>query len=392
MSEPGSQRVPGLDTLRALAITLVVIRHYPNANGSSWTRWIWQYGWAGVDLFFVLSGYLITSQLLSQYRRDQSISFADFYRRRCLRILPSFLVVLTLYFCIPALREFGTLAPLWRYLSFTLNFGLDFKKYGSFVQVWSLCVEEHFYMILPVFLSIYMPKATFKRSLGLAALLVIMGAMIRAIEWNHHVSEPFITSSSAWVPYLKKIGFPTYCRLDGLIVGACLAALQSYRAEIWNRMLRSASYVGGFGFLCLAGGIWLCRGTTQWSFLTAVLSFPVFAFGFGAWLILSLNADSRLSHIHVPGASLIAKWSYCIYLTHGFSLHLFHNACIQLGVSAQGFLTVGFSILVILLPAAFLSWAVETPVLKLRDRLIVPTRRESPLPVPRETSASEDFG
>jgi len=105
--------------------------------------------WAGVDLFFVLSGYLIGTQLLRPYARGDRPSYLDFFLRRTFRVLPAYLVVLLAYFSIPQFREEPGISPIWRFLTFTQNFGLDASIVGAFSHAWSLCVEEHFYLVLP---------------------------------------------------------------------------------------------------------------------------------------------------------------------------------------------------------------------------------------------------
>src|SRR3954466_5947856 len=111
--------------MRAIAILLVMRWDVPVVLGPG----IWsgpaRYGWMGVDLFFVLSGYLIGSQLLRQYAAGRTPSLADFYVRRGFRILPAYLLVLAIYYLAPPLREQPEMVPLWRFLSFTMNLGFD---------------------------------------------------------------------------------------------------------------------------------------------------------------------------------------------------------------------------------------------------------------------------
>jgi peptidoglycan/LPS O-acetylase OafA/YrhL len=91
-------RLPGLDLLRAIAIIWVMLFHSWVVGGlGDGFAWLSGYGWMGVDLFFVLSGYLIGSQLLKPLSRGEPLSFSGFYLRRAFRVLPAFLVVLALY-------------------------------------------------------------------------------------------------------------------------------------------------------------------------------------------------------------------------------------------------------------------------------------------------------
>src|SRR5215467_7181018 len=101
----GRKRQPGLDLLRALAIIVVVIYH-AGIMGFPLPNRVHRWGWIGVDLFFVLSGYLIGGQLLAELGRDQRVKFGRFYARRGLRILPAYFVILTIYFLLPSWREY----------------------------------------------------------------------------------------------------------------------------------------------------------------------------------------------------------------------------------------------------------------------------------------------
>ncbi len=119
-------RLFGLDTLRALAILVVMLYHL-TIFGELPARIlpVTDFGWMGVDLFFVLSGFLIGQQALKPYRIGQRLSLAAFYRRRAYRILPAYLAVLALYFLVPGWRESPRLSPLWKFLTFTMNLGFE---------------------------------------------------------------------------------------------------------------------------------------------------------------------------------------------------------------------------------------------------------------------------
>src|SRR5260370_32054624 len=101
MEQRKSSRIAGLDLLRAAAIVLVLAAHYPKTGAGLLIR-VLNFGWSGVDLFFVLSGYLIGGQLFAAQAAGRRVSFAGFYARRCLRTLPNYYAVLAVYFLAPA--------------------------------------------------------------------------------------------------------------------------------------------------------------------------------------------------------------------------------------------------------------------------------------------------
>src|SRR5256886_17058512 len=144
------ERQPGLDLLRALAIIVVVIYHAA-LFGSKLPARVDRFGWIGVDLFFVLSGYLIGGQLLASLARDQSIHLGRFFARRVLRIMPAYFAVLAIYFLLPSSREYPEMSqPLWKFLLSIQNIALHGGT--AFSHAWSLAVEDQFYLALPFIL------------------------------------------------------------------------------------------------------------------------------------------------------------------------------------------------------------------------------------------------
>lgn len=95
----------GLDHLRAIAITAVFLYHYRLFKHPQWVDDLFSFGWVGVDLFFVLSGFLIAGQLFTTLRKNEPIPVNEFVIKRFFRIIPPFLVVLSLYWLFPSLQE-----------------------------------------------------------------------------------------------------------------------------------------------------------------------------------------------------------------------------------------------------------------------------------------------
>src|SRR5256885_9572487 len=149
------ERQPGLDLLRALAIIVVVIYHAA-LFGFKLPGRVDRFGWIGVDLFFVLSGYLIGGQLLASLARGNQINLGRFFARRVLRIMPVYFAVLAIYFLLPSWREYPDMSqPLWKFLLSVQNIALHGGT--AFSHAWSLAVEDQIYLALP-FLLIFLNR------------------------------------------------------------------------------------------------------------------------------------------------------------------------------------------------------------------------------------------
>src|SRR5947207_8218239 len=171
------ERQPGLDLLRALAIIVVVIYHAA-LFGFKLPGRVDRFGWIGVDLFFVLSGYLIGGQLLAPLAREQSIKLGRFFARRVLRIMPAYFVILAVYFLLPLWREYPDMAqPLWKFLLSVQNIALHGGT--AFSHAWSLAVEDQFYLALPFILLVvfWRPRA----AIILSGAILLGGVLLRAV-------------------------------------------------------------------------------------------------------------------------------------------------------------------------------------------------------------------
>lgn len=117
-----NSRINGLDTLRTIAIALVLMYHYASMISHQDTfGFITKVGWAGVDLFFVLSGYLIGNQIFSAIAQKKNFSLKTFYIRRLLRTLPNYYFILAMYLLFPLALSGNETASIWQFLTFTQN-------------------------------------------------------------------------------------------------------------------------------------------------------------------------------------------------------------------------------------------------------------------------------
>ncbi|RNF85212.1 acyltransferase family protein [Montanilutibacter psychrotolerans] len=362
-------RLSGLDLLRAIAIVWVMLFHSFIAGGLGDSySWLSRYGWMGVDLFFVLSGYLIGSQLLKPLSQGESPSLRDFYVRRAFRVLPAFLAVLAVYFTVPAFREADGIQPLWQFLTFTVNFLIDYEHNKAFSHVWSLCVEEHFYLVFP-WLALWLARRpSAKRFVCVCVALVLAGIAIRGYVWIFEmlpVRDLEDVERSFGRRFVEDIYYPTYARLDGLLAGVVLAAVRFYRPSAWARLQAKANWLLLGGVVGVALAMWLFRDRV--GLIGNTFGFPVLSAGLALLVASAAGREGWIARCRVPGAGWIAVASYSLYLTHK---QVFHFVSETFGAQLEGRGLLAFAAYAVatLLAGALLHYAVERPFLQLRDR------------------------
>lgn len=373
---PNTSRLHGLDTLRSCAILLVLMYHYKVVvSGEDNFGWLSQIGWSGVDLFFVLSGYLIGNQIFASLHR-QDFSLTTFYGRRLLRTLPNFYVVLALYFLLPGVLGGRTPPDLWRFLSFTQNIGLHTGT--AFSHAWSLCIEEQFYLFLPAVALLFMAGARYcKKSMAYAWILLIVlicaGIAARAWLWQNFVHDP--------ETFYNYIYYSSLGRFDELLPGVALALIKNYHRSLWARLLQWGTPILVVGALSV-GALWYAfahfhyiaghgysYGMTSWGYSLMALSFALL-------VLAALSPSSPLQRIKIPGAAQLAAWSYAIYLVHKAIFFLLIAPLKQQGIALDSALALALMALASLLGGYLLYALVETPFMRLRERLFGdPARR-----------------
>jgi peptidoglycan/LPS O-acetylase OafA/YrhL len=359
-----------LDFLRAIAILMVVSWHFPR---SIIPHQLKPATWAGVDLFFVLSGYLIGSQLLRPYARGAVPSYSDFFLRRALRIIPVYAMVLLAYLTLPVLWEAPGMKPAWRYITFTMNFGLDQRTAGAFAQTWSLCVEEHFYLVLPLIVYWLMRRPSFAKAAVVATAIAVSGMVLRGVLWMSHVEPVAPGDYERAAEFLRLIYFPTWCRLDGLLVGVVIAAARLFRPDWWARatLRGNALLAAGAGLLVLS--LWMCQ--SMFSFATALVGYPLLAASYGLLVMSALSPSSILSRRRVPGATLVAALSYSVYLIHKGVMHL-DDVYLGSWESHGRLAHTAVYLVSIFAVASILFLCVERTGFKVRDRYLTRQLRE----------------
>jgi len=364
---PTDNKLAGPDHLRALAIILVFLFHYRLFNHPAWVDSIGSFGWTGVDLFFVLSGYLIAGQLFGQLHISDGFSLKEFYLKRFFRIIPAYLVVLGVYFCVPAFREREALPPLWKFLSFTQNFGLDLRAGGTFSHAWSLCIEEQFYLLLPFLLLVLSRFKLWRLGVLLPLCLFALGFAVRFFTWAR-VLEPLIDTDGFGLAWYKWMYYPTYNRLDGLLVGVSIAGVWTYYTKVRDFISRYCNWVLIFGLGILSYAYYLCLEPR--SFEASIFGFPVIALGYGALLMAAISPRCFLYRVRSRVMSGIAGLSYAIYLSHKGIIHVTQGIGGKLGMAEDGSWMFVLCIVTCLTGALMLRYVVEQPFMKVRDRLL----------------------
>ena len=365
------EKLYGLDHLRALAIILVFFFHYfiVSSGQPEWLPDVASFGWIGVDLFFVLSGFLISSQLFEQIKREERISFKHFFLKRFFRIIPAFLVTVGIYFCFPFFREKEALPPLWKFLTFTQNLGLNIKNFGTFSHCWSLCVEEHFYLFLPIILIGLQKFKLFSKSYWLLIGLFIAGFVVRIYSFDYLYLLK-LNDENSWLYWYKYIYYPTYNRLDGLLVGVCIAGLYIFLPNLWSRILKYGHLSFAIGLFIMTVAYFLCAD--QQTFNASIFGFPVIAIGFGFMVLSAISNTSFLFKWKSKTTTFIATHSYAIYLTHKGVIHTTHLILKDFKIDNNSMLVI--CILTCVGFAYLLHIAIEKPFMKLRYKIIDPKK------------------
>jgi peptidoglycan/LPS O-acetylase OafA/YrhL len=286
------KKIPQLDAVRGLAVLLVLL-HNTNIYPSLHLRLISDNGWMGVDLFFVLSGFLITGILLDA--KQSQAYFKNFYARRCLRICPLYYSALIFMFVmVPFLRPSEANAifaprssPWWAYPIFLQNFLVPIPTMatGLLGVTWSLAVEEQFYLVWPLVVR-FCTETQLRR---IAITVICASPVLRFYLSMHQVN----------------IYSNTFCRLDGLMAGALLAIV-----------IRSASFVPS-KFLMQAWILFL---------VSAPLALVIETFH-ARWIGFSLIAAASVSFVYLALFST-QRWLRAI-LTNRF---LVYSGTISFGI------------------------------------------------------------
>lgn len=346
-----------LDLLRALAIMLVLGRHMSQTPPNmphflkvpfEAYRYI---GWMGVDLFFVLSGFLISGLIIKEFEKHGNFNAVHFLIRRGFKIYPSYYLFLIL--SLPAIIWIPNQVTLQKFINEAFFVSNYFENIWG--QTWSLCIEEHFYILFALGFFILSKKKFPIKYLMWACIVTLIFPLCGRI---------YISSILPF--YQKPFQTATMFRIDALAFGVLISCLfQLYGEQLKEKIRRFAPLITIFGAaLILPCAIW---GYEKPLLYTAGLT--ALYMGWGLILAVSMCYEFRTKNKIVTWVALLGTFSYSIYLWHKpFSgLCQLPSSWWPFHLDEWGRLAVFF--IASLVVGIGMSKLVEYPTLKLRDKL-----------------------
>ena len=338
------RRIPELDAIRGIAVLVVVVHHLHFMTGTR-LNWFLEHGWMAVDLFFVLSGFLITSIIIAN---DNDMAFfRSFYVRRSLRIWPIYYLSVLAILLLPVVWSAAPTFEKWsllRYLTFSqetpLYWSAEAHSHPLLGHFWSLAVEEQFYLFWPLLVVVIGRRGIIPASVGLIGIAIAA----RTAGFHRHL---------------------LFSRCDALAAGAILASLTANRQALLRRphLLIGFAAIAVGSLVTLAAYARFVDGSIihQDALLTFVT--PMLFGGLG--LVICFQGHPRLSVLRNRLLCYVGTISYGIYVYHWLIYLILDRA--MPGSSRTLWMTalkLALSLLV-----AVLSWnLIEQPFLNLKNR------------------------
>lgn len=340
----------GLDLLRFFAIMSVLLLHAGQIiQFPDFLHETFKFGWVGVDLFFVLSGFLIGRQVFAVKEEEPlSDKLSTFWMKRWFRTFPLYYFVLFVYVWIkPAL---GFPFKDWNYSFFF--FLQNYMNPVDFVQSWSLCIEEQFYIVFPIVAFVLKVRA---RSLALWCIPMLVSIVSRYWLWR---SGAVNEQNEIILSFLVR--FPFHTHLDGLTCGILLAATFSYWREFGKK----------FALICTVVGMLILFTTLYFSGADIYGSHVIYAYtsisvGFSLLLMGSYRLQLN-DWVYVP-VKFIALWSYGLYLWN----NLVMRVMMKMNYGLPWWLNLFIFLLITIVISAVTYYLIEEVFLKLRDRVLL---------------------
>jgi peptidoglycan/LPS O-acetylase OafA/YrhL len=363
--------VPSLDGLRAVCIAAVIFFHLPLPGGHPWIEAVRSRCWYGVDMFFILSGFLITWILAVEFEDTGSIDLGYFYRSRSLRLLPAYFTATVLVFCGGYLLGGGRGAhfyPAARLWPLFLTYGLNLWMAATATwpmgisHFWSLCVEEHFY----VSWSLVFRRWGGARALRIALAAIVVVALYRTgwylfMNWGHLA----VPSRASYY----RIHYATDTRIDAILVGCALALLM--REARLDRFWRAVRSLPLFPTLALIAALGCIAVATRYGWRQSTFGYTAMALASSTVLAaIFLRPECWIGRILATRPLVaIGRISYGIYLFHAPLLAAFETKLGSYGDYTQShryFVMLGAVVLTSIAFAAIHHRLVERRFLAMR--------------------------
>lgn len=293
------RRFPALDGLRAVAAILVIMHHY---GGGPWG---WISGWIGVHIFFVLSGFLITTLALREEDRTGRVSLRSFYLRRAFRILPVYFAVLGINIALHVLRGDFRSSGLADNLIFYFTFTNEYvsSPFAPFAQSWTLGVEQKFYVVWPLLAFVLCARVFARRlAMTLTTLAVMVLTLLPATDNHDSIAVhyfPIVLGGLLAIVLHHPKGFALLSGLTRPVVGALVGL--AFLAVHW-----SISPVF----------IWLSTGVVSFNDAYLII-IPTYACAVALFLPTLLTPGPGRWLLSTPVMRFIGERSYALYLVQG---------------------------------------------------------------------------
>ena len=354
-------RITSIDFLRGVAVLLVVFRHITLEPILS------NMGWVGVDLFFVLSGFLVSNLLFQEYKETQTIKPIRFLIRRGFKIYPLFYLMIFLVFFIELNRQPQYYdiykSRLFNEVLFIQNYNYDVTLIG---HTWSLAVEEHFYFALAILFFILAKLKVLDNKI----LFNSLTAIILFLCLNMRINIVLPLEKFDYSQYL----IPTHLRFDTLWVGVFIAYHYNYNSEKFKNTFAKG---GWLWLILLALAIPVCYGIDNKFLATFGLTFIALSFGATlAALVADDKSEALLNTIFgkrvVKGFAKIGTYSYGIYLFH-MAVRWYVGAQPEPAYnSLAGRWNMLVQLTVLLFIGILATELIEKPLLKWRNKIMKP--------------------
>lgn len=309
----GNKHIPSLNGIRALAVLLVFFSHAGFEDVVP--------GGLGVTIFFFLSGYLITTLLTHEYNSTGTISIKNFYIRRLYRLFPPLYIVIALVLLLVTMKGnisqislTGLLSQILHYSNYYIIFVGKEGLLPGLGILWSLAVEEHFYVFFPLFLLFFSNKTTKHKIAVLIALIIAL-----VISWRIVLVVNFDILNLRSPDYLYTY-YATDTRFDSILYG-CLMALicnpvHSAIDERSNNLIKVGMVVGiGLILFTLLYREPIFRETIRYT-IQGIAMFPIF------YYVITQSESIIYKLLNCKPLAFIGKISYTFYLSHFVLIYL----------------------------------------------------------------------